>query len=178
MAKFAQVGYGSQGQGLGSNPDGYTYIVNDNVRTGDKIQVVSTSSLGKKFGTTAVPLKTFSENSAKGQKAKVNILSKKDTEVAKMLDESVSGGFITQKDLDSLTQGKITRAYSGGELNISRKGMTQKEYQQAVRGGNIQKYVSQSKAIGGKPELTKNATAEKDTFDSYSKNFMDKGEQK
>ena len=31
MAKFAQVGYGSQGQGLGRTTDGYTYVVYDNV---------------------------------------------------------------------------------------------------------------------------------------------------
>lgn len=47
MAKVARCGYGSQGQGLGKTVDGYTYIVNDNVRSGDKIQVVATARNGK-----------------------------------------------------------------------------------------------------------------------------------
>jgi len=37
MAKFAQVGYGHDGRGIGQTEGGYTYIVNDNVRTGDLI---------------------------------------------------------------------------------------------------------------------------------------------
>ena len=72
MAKFAQCGYGSKGQGLGNTTDGYTYVVNDNVRTGDVIQVIATShgKEPKKFATTAVPLHTYKENSVKGQEAK------------------------------------------------------------------------------------------------------------
>ena len=76
MAKFAQCGYGSQGQGLGKTTDGYTYVVNDNVRTGDKIQVIATSKKGNKFATTAVPLHTYKETSAKGQIAKQQSLQK------------------------------------------------------------------------------------------------------
>ena len=71
MAKIAQVGYGSKGQGVGKHPNGYTYVVNDNVRTGDAIQVISTSSAGRKFATTAVPLHTYSENTVKGKTAKI-----------------------------------------------------------------------------------------------------------
>ena len=37
MAKFALVGYGSDGRGVGRTEQGYTYVVNDNVRTGDTI---------------------------------------------------------------------------------------------------------------------------------------------
>ena len=34
MAKFALVGYGSDGRGVGNTAkEGYTYVVSDNVRT-------------------------------------------------------------------------------------------------------------------------------------------------
>ena len=76
MAKIAQVGYGSKGQGVGKHPNGYTYVVNDNVRTYDVIQVISTSPAGRKFATTAVPLHTYSENTVKGKTAKIRRLRK------------------------------------------------------------------------------------------------------
>ena len=164
MAKFARVGYGSKGQGVGHNPDGYTYIVNDNVRTGDKIQVVSTSRAGRKFGTTAVPLSTFKESSVKGQQAKIDVLSKGDKEVGRLLGEATSDGMISKKDIDMMTQGKITTVKSGTELGISRAGLSQKQYTQMVRGGNLQGYSN----------LTKKA---QESFDSYSAKFMNKGEQ-
>ena len=89
MAKIARVGYGSQGQGVGKNPKGYTYLVNDNVRVGDRIQVVSTSSLGRKFGTTAVPLSTHGENTVKGKQAKIDALSSGDSGVAETLKRQI-----------------------------------------------------------------------------------------
>ena len=138
MAKFARVGYGSQGQGLGKNPEGYVYVVNDNVRVGNRIQVVATSQLGRKFGTTAKVLdKTFSENSVKGQQAKIDVLARGNEKVERMLGESVNDKFLTQKDLDLLAQGKITSVKSGSELGVSRKGVSLAEYRQKVRGGNL-----------------------------------------
>lgn len=138
MAKFARVGYGSQGQGIGRKaPNGYVYVVNDNVRVKDRIQVVATSKLGRKFGTTAVPLSTFGENSVKGQQAKIDVLARGDKKVERMLGDSVNDKFLTQKDLDLLAQGKITLVRSGSELAISRKGISREEYTQRVRGGNL-----------------------------------------
>ena len=63
MAKIAMCGYGSRGQGVGNNPDGYAYVVDDSVKTGQKIQVVSTSRAGRKFATTAVPLHAYKRTS-------------------------------------------------------------------------------------------------------------------
>lgn len=113
MAKIAQVGYGSKGQGVGKHPNGYTYVVNDNVRTYDVIQVISTSPAGRKFATTAVPLHTYSENTVKGKTAKID--------AEKKVKE-------------------ITRSYTGGEEGISRRGVTRQQYRQSVRGANIAKY--------------------------------------
>ena len=70
MAKFALVGYGSDGRGVGTTQQGYTYVVNDNVRTGDTIQPIATSRKGRKFATTGVVNHAYKETSVKGQGAK------------------------------------------------------------------------------------------------------------
>lgn len=159
MAKIAKCGYGSQGQGLGKTADGYTYIVNDNVRTGDVIQVISTShgKEPKKFATTAVPLHIFKETSAKGQEAK--------------------------QEAENKTGQNPTQVYSGKELGakgskakesmyIDEYGIEHKkisEYEQATRAGNIAMY----KQKDPNAQWTKKS---QETFDSYSKQFMNKGE--
>lgn len=158
MAKFAQCGYGSQGQGLGTTNDGYTYVVNDNVRTGDRIQVISTSRKGNKFATTAVPLHTYKENSVKGQKAKQEAITSMENRGQK---------------------GEILQSYSGKELGVQGSKATQplgdgkrtiSEYAQETRAGNIAMYKQQN------PNATWTKKAQ-ETFDTYSKQFMNKGEQ-
>ena len=149
MAKFAQVGYGSRGQGLGRSPDGYTYVVNDNVRKGDRIQVISTSRKGKKFATTAVPLHTYKENSVKGQELKQK----------------------TTSDMENAgKEGKITQSYSGKELGLERKGVKQDQYQQQTRAGNIAMYKQQNPNA----EFTQKS---QETCEAYSQKFINKGEQ-
>jgi hypothetical protein len=152
MAKFAQCGYGSQGQGLGTTTDGYTYVVNDNVRTGDKIQVIATSKKGNKFATTAVPLHTYKETSAKGQMAKQQAQEK----TGKEPTQSYSG-----KEL-GVQGSKATQPLGDGKRTIS-------EYAQETRAGNIAMY----KQKDPNAKWTEKA---QETFDSYSKQFM-KGEQ-
>ena len=156
MAKIARVGYGSQGQGVGKNPNGYTYLVNDNVRVGDRIQVVSTSSLGRKFGTTAVPLSIHGENTVKGKQAKIDALSSGDSGVAETLKRQIE-----PNELNKMAQQSVTRSYTGKELGIERKGMTEEGYTKTVRSANLKKYENK---IG-------------ETYDSYSAKFMNKGEQ-
>ena len=153
MAKFAKCGYGSQGQGLGNTTDGYTYIVNDNVRTGDRIQVISTSRDGKKFATTAVPLHTYKETSVKGQQAKQEVMEK----TGKDPTQSYSG-----KELG--VQGSMaTKQLPSGKRSVS-------QYSQETRAGNIAMYMQKNPNT----QLTKNA---QENFDTYSKQFMNKGEQ-
>ena len=153
MAKFAQCGYGSQGQGLGKTTDGYTYVVNDNVRTGDKIQVIATSKKGNKFATTAVPLHTYKETSAKGQMAKQQVQEK----TGKEPTQSYSG-----KEL-GVQGSRATQPLGDGKRTIS-------EYAQETRAGNIAMY----KQKDPNAKWTEKA---QETFDSYSKQFMNKGEQ-
>ena len=127
MAKFAKIGYGSQGQGLGKTQDGYTYVVNDNVRTKDILQVISTSSAGKKFPTTGMALHTFKQNSVKGMEAKQEVESKNK---------------------------EITESYTGKELGIERAGKTRQEYQQQTRAGNIQAYLQKNPQAELTPNAT------------------------
>lgn len=158
MAKFAQCGFGSQGQGLGNTTDGYTYVVNDNVRTGDKIQVVATShgKNPKKFVTTAVPLHTYKENTEKGQEAREEAIENTGAEPTQVY----SG-----KELGAIGS-KATKPLGDGHRTIS-------EYSMATRAGNMAKYMQQHPEWGSKSQWTDKA---QETFDSYSKKFMQKGE--
>lgn len=153
MAKIAMCGYGSQGQGVGNNPDGYAYVVDDSVKTGQKIQVVSTSRAGRKFATTAVPLHTYKRTSVKGFEAR-------------------------QKAEEKASDGKITWSYTGKELGVKGSKETQdkltgeqkqSDYTMKTRAGNIAKYLEQNPNA----QLSKNAS---ETFASYSSKFMPKGD--
>lgn len=152
MAKFAQVGYGSDGRGIGNTEEGYTYIVNDNVRTGDTIQPIATNKRSnKKFVTTGVVRHAYKETSVKGQEAE---------------QEAQENG-----------ASEVTRVYTGKELGVSGsrrppvvegeepKHKPQSQYAQRVRAGNIGMYAKQNPTA----EFSKNAI---ETFDSYSKKFM------
>ena len=151
MAKFALVGYGSDGRGVGKTEQGYTYVVNDNVRTGDTIQPIATSRKGRKFATTGVVNHTYKETTAKGQEAKQS------AEQNKAQD--------------------ITRVYSGKELGASGsrvppktpEGMKplQSQYAQETRAGNIAMQLKKDPNT----ELTEKS---RQTFDEYSKQFMNK----
>lgn len=155
MAKLAKCGYGSKGEGIGKTPDGYTYVVNDNVRTGDKIQVISTSRKGNKFPTTAVPLHVFQENSKKGQLAK--------QEAQQKTGESPTKAY-TGKELGATGSKAVSQTPTiGGEK-------PQSQYTMETRAGNIAQYMQ----THPNAKLTKNA---QETFESYSKQFMNKGEQ-
>lgn len=151
MAKFALVGYGSDGRGVGRTEQGYTYVVNDNVRTGDTIQPIATSSKGRKFATTGVVNHAYKETSAKGQGAK---------------QQAQENGV---ED--------VTKVYSGKELGAkgSRvppkvpEGMQplQSQYTQQTRAGNIAQYQQQH------PNAVFTEKSQQ-TFDEYSKQFMNK----
>lgn len=156
MAKFAKCGYGSDGRGLGRTTDGYTYVVNDNVRKNDVLQVIATSSRGRKFATTAKTRNVYSENSKKGQEAK-------------------------QQAQQNTEGNDPTRAYTGKELGVKAfrggaksqviEGLKpQTEYTMQTRAANLGEYVQ----THPNATLTKHA---QETFDSYSKPFMNKGDE-
>ena len=181
MAKFAKVGYGhnpNNESGLGrtknEEPQGYTYIVNDNVRTGDIIQVVATSSSGRKFTTTGKTLHSYKETSVKGQEAKRSL-----EQNSQNLQEATKA--YTGKELGVTGFRGRTKAekLAGGEYEKGQE--PQSKYTQMVRGGNIEKYLQQNpnaeiteyarKSLEIYKENTKqNANAQ--TFDEYSKKYM------
>lgn len=150
MAKLAQVGYGSQGQGIGRTENGYTYVVNDNVRVGDLIQPIATSSKGRKFVTTGRTRATTKENTAKAQIEKQKL---------------------QEKNID------ITQVYSGKELGAagSKRPTTnefgekvQGQYVQETRAGNIAKQLQ-------KDPNTKLTQRARETYDEYASKFMNNG---
>ena len=144
MAKFAKVGYGSDGRATGK-VGGYVYIVNDNVRTGDKIQVISTSKKERKFATTAVPIHTYKETSSKGKQI--------------------------EQEVKNITGKEPTKSYTGRELKakgsmVASQGQ-QSAYTEATRAGNIEMYKREN------PNAVFTERSE-ETFDSYSEKFMNR----
>lgn len=179
MAKFAICRYGSQGQGPQNDPSKtYTYIVNDNVRSGDNIQVVSTAINGKKFATTAKTLtkKDAEELSQKsGKKVESGVVKENSIRGQELLSKTRSamaekqGIDLNETPYDKLSteqKGKleVTQSYTGKELGVSGK-----KTREQTRAGNISKY----KETHPNAELTSKT---QETFDSYSKQFMNKGE--
>lgn len=147
MAKFALVGYGSDGRGVGRTQQGYTYVVNDNVRTRDIIQPIATSRKGRKFVTTGMVNHAYKDTTVKGQEAK---------------SEAQKNG-----------ANEITRAYSGKELGaegskVPRNG-EQSEYVKQTRAGNVAMQLK-------KDPQTQLTPLAQQTYDEYSKQFMKQGE--
>lgn len=178
--KFAKVGYGSAGQGLGKTtneePAGYTYLVNDNVRTGDRIQPIATNwKSGKQFVTTGKVLHSFKENTIKGQQAKKDVQDRivgdykdqvEQTHTRygeKRVEETVSR-YLTQERLDQMAKAKITTIKTGKELGVSGwKGGQQRQEQ--VRASQLGQYAQSHPQA----QFTENAQK---TFDEYSKKYM------
>ena len=147
MAKLAKVGYGSQGQGIGKTENGYTYVVNDNVRVGDVIQPIATSPAERKFVTTGMIRGTMKETTAKGQKEKQKLQEQ--------------GKSITQ-----VYSGKEVGATGSRDYPTTPSGKKQiSEYAQATRAGNIYEQVK-------KDPNTKLTPQAQETYDEYVKKFM------
>lgn len=145
MAKFVNVGYGSDGRGVGKTQNGYTYIVNDNVRKGDKLQPVATSSRGRKFVTTGVVNETHKENSVKGREISA--------EVQKTLNAKES----------NVANKEITEILTAKDVGVRNTAKNQEQL----------RYMNLANQIGKTPfaELTKNA---QQTYDEYAKKFINK----
>lgn len=185
MAKFAQVGYGSQGQGAGKSGTGYTYIVNDNVRTGDTIQPIVRHAGQKEtiFVTTGKTLST-TKNLSNEKTLKQEIMN---NEAKKQLKEK---GYIRitedgrVENVESVRAGDtgLKQVYTGKELGVKGfKGRTQQEqakadqyydgekpqtkYTQEVRAGNIAMQMKKDPNT----QLSKHS---QELFDEYSKKFM------
>lgn len=180
MAKLAICRYGTNGEGPEKNPSKtYTYVVGDNVKSGDNIQVVSTSIKGNKFVTTAKTLTkedaeklskksngakvdsgVVKENGVRGQE----LLNKTRSAMAAKQGIDLNATPYDQLSTEQKSKLDITKSYTGKELGVS--GAKKREQ---TRAGNIAMYKQQN------PNATLTPKAQ-ETFDSYSKQFMSKGE--
>lgn len=103
--KFAQVGYGRDGRGAGKEGKGYTYIVGDNVRTGDTLTPVVKHAGVKQtmFVTTG------------------KVLTNKDLEGTGLrgLSNTQQEEIVTAEG-KKLTEDDLRKAYTGRELGVQR----------------------------------------------------------
>lgn len=114
--KFAQVGYGHDGRG-GEKKGGYTYLVNDNVRTGDNLTpVVKHAGNGNVFVTVG---KVLTNKQLAEAKQKALDSNQEPPAYSRGLSKQFQGGS-TYISGGKLTQDMLTRAYSSGELNIQK----------------------------------------------------------
>lgn len=167
MAKLAQVTYGTNG-----DTGQYTYVVNDNVRTGDYIHPsVKHYKSGKIFGTTGIVQSTAKETSKTGQELKQAIENKTDRngkpielqraytgkEVGAKAEKDASGRFVGGSGL-----GKTIRNEETG-MRQAREGTDfhRSQYIEQTRQANVQRREQQE-------------SGQRETFDSYSEPFMKK----
>lgn len=167
MAKFANVTYGTKG-----DTAEYTYVVNDNVRTGDYIHPsVKHYQSGKVFGTTGIIQSTAKETSAKGKQLK-QTLESNGVEPVKAYTGKEVGAQRDRTESGKFGQGSgLPKTYRDEETG-KRKAPDDYQFRQS-------QYIQQARQ--GNVEARKQYEAQKqqETFDSYSKKYMsnDGGEQ-
>lgn len=161
MAKFARVGYGHDGRGVGkfAEEGGYIYVVNDNVRTHDVIQPIAHNyKSGKAFVTTGMVNHAYKENSVKGREQQVDVLSKSNKDIGEQIKKTLSG-----EDIKDLAKENTIKVYGSKELGTGKS-------QEDIRTFQVQQYMQKTPF----EELTKN-TAEKYnaglTNKAYSKTY-------
>ena len=173
--KFVDVTYGTKGDtGL------YTYAVNNSVRVGDILQVsVKHYKNGRIFGTTAITQKTASENTAVGQEMKQQAQeNSKDRQVAKV--ETARDLGIGRTRMPSGQFGYegagSGRGVKEGDRYVAdpNKAFIRTNRIQQTRGANI---LARQAQTGGQIASTKTAQGAVETFESYSRQFMPKGEE-
>lgn len=176
MAKLALVRYGSKGQGPEKDEEkAYTYVVNDNVRAGDRISPVVKhygekgtifSTTGKVVSTT----KNASTEKGKEMQAEFDKAKEQNPNAQKTLTEVYTG-----KELGLGAQrgqgGKFTTE-GGKSFSTSANGYILGEREKATRGGNIAAYTM---THGESDKLSAAAQKSVETFKSYSEAFIPTG---
>lgn len=168
MAKLAFVRFGSEGQGPENDEEKrYTYVVNDNVRTGDRISPVvkHAGKNGTVFVTTGKIMATAT-NTEKG----------KGKEMAEQLGDKEATNVYSGKELGLGAQRGAGGKFStegGGSYSTKANGYILGEREKATRGGNIKEYVMQH---GQQDKLSENAKKAVETFESYSSAFLPTGQ--
>lgn len=156
MAKFAKVGYGSDGRGIGKTSGGYTHVVNDNVRAQDIIYPAVFNTRARRIiGTTGKVLSTAKETSVEGQKMKQE-LNKGGAKVKEPIDPVYA---MTSKEAGAKPhRGQSGRFNAAGTDKVTAQG-------EQTRKANI----AAREAQGAKQS--------NETFESYSARFISSGRQ-
>jgi hypothetical protein len=178
MAKLAIVGYGTsedsphnaknKNHGLGPSETGYTYVVNDNVRTGDKITPVVRHRSGKTvYATTAHVIGTA--KNASTEKGQEMMLDSDGNE----MDESDLTSVYTGKELGLKGErGKSGKFVLEGRSTYDKDGNYEiGRREAATRGGNVMEYLM-NKGLSGEQKISQRAEGEIETFKSYSSAFL------
>lgn len=174
MAKFAQVGYGHDGRG-GMEQGGYTYVVNDNVRTGDMlVPLVKHAGNGNVFVTTG---KVLTNKELQEVNARKEELGLPERVGEKGISRTFSGA--TTKDGRVVTQDDLTNAYKQSELGVKKViGGTKEQYQLEARNRALAIGNTEMLDKGETPEFSKGPKTQealdytKESYDSYAKQFI------
>lgn len=174
--KFAQVGYGSQGQGAGKDGEGYTYLVSDNVRTGDTLNPAFRHwKNGKIVGTTGKVLSSTKTTTKKADDIKEQIQAKNEEYIRKTVSgqpETYSDGTQKQTRIEQVFTGKqlgLPMGYHGKKSTHDENGnYITSERERAARGGNVLLMAKDDGNIST-GEKTRQAV---ETFDTYSRKFL------
>lgn len=165
--KFAQVGYGSEGKGTGKQGEGYTYLVNDNVRVGNKLTPIVKHAVSEKiFVTTGLVISKVTNNMP-------NVVGK-DGEALKKEDftnayrQSELGVKRTQGENGKFVKDRSTHDANGeyvpSKAELQARGKSIAVYNKEMQDKGITPTFSQGKA-------TTKAIDSIETFDSYSAKF-------
>lgn len=180
MAKLALVGFGTgskdsknhgKNDGLGPHGTGYTYVVNDNVRTGDRLNpVVLHRNKKTVFVTTGRVVATAKNTSTeKGQE----MMERQDGE---QMDESDLTKIYTGKELglsgERANNGKFVA--EGRSTHDEKGNYIVGRREAAARGGNIMEY-EMNRGLKGDEQISEKAQGEVETFKSYSSAFLPTG---
>jgi hypothetical protein len=182
MAKLVDVSYGSDGnpkKGL------YTYVVNDDVRVGQFLNVSVTHPVsGKVYGTTAISQKEY-ENGSKSEKNKIEELQHTQKVVvgkdgyAQIVEGVTPKKVYDAKDAGMPDAGLLGRNKQGKFVSKSGGLGTKAVYNEETgryeaRAGKKYEWNETVEQIR-QYNVEKNQDAQQ-TFDEYSKNFLSKGE--
>lgn len=180
MAKFAQVGYGHDGRG-GMEQGGYTYVVNDNVRTGDMlVPLVKHAGNGNVFVTTG---KVLTNKELQEVNARKEALKLPERVGEKGISRTFSGAIT--KDGKAITQDDLTNAYRQSDLGVKRaiigKGQKIKDVRPDIQleARNRALAIGNTEMLdkGESPEFSKGPKTQealdytKESYDSYAKQF-------
>ena len=154
MAKFANVTYGTHG-----DTKAYTYVVNDNVRTGDFLHPsVKHKISGKIFGTTGIVQSMMKEDSVRGQQKKQELESK----------GIKAKNAYTGKEVGAAQERNESGQFSGGGM-----GRTVKNMETGMRQGQRDFVKSQYVEQTRQANIARREAQE--TYESYSENYKNNG---